>query len=60
MSSIVIADLQQENTVDSSYLKTLSSEEQSIAKGGAFWFVLLGAAWLGYEIGKEAKTNWFK
>ena len=24
-----------------------------------FWIMLIWIAWTGYEIGKEAKTNWF-
>lgn len=27
--------------------------------GSLFWVMLLWIAWIGYEVGKEAKTNWF-
>ena len=55
MSSIKILDLEKNN---SSYLSEISSDELELTRGG--WFlVVVGAAWLGYEIAKEAKTNWF-
>ncbi|NCR18726.1 MAG: hypothetical protein GPJ22_16330 [Microcystis aeruginosa LL13-03] len=38
----------------------LTNDETDLTKGGVFWFAVVGAVWLGYEIGKEAKTNWFK
>jgi hypothetical protein len=27
--------------------------------GSFFWLVILWSLWIGYQIGKEAKTNWF-
>lgn len=39
--------------------RDLSSDEVNLARGGGLWWGVAGIAWLGYEIGKEAKTNWF-
>lgn len=30
-----------------------------LLSGPAFWLVVVWAMWTGYQIGKEAKTNWF-
>lgn len=35
----------------SSFIKSLT--------GSFFWLVILWSLWIGYQIGKEAKTNWF-
>ena len=30
-----------------------------LLRGPAFWLVVILVTWIGYQIGKEAKTNWF-
>ncbi|WP_066384169.1 MULTISPECIES: hypothetical protein [unclassified Anabaena] len=30
-----------------------------LLSGPAFWLVVIWVMWTGYEIGKEATTNWF-
>ena len=27
--------------------------------GPAFWLLVILVMWIGYQVGKEAKTNWF-
>ncbi|NES91860.1 hypothetical protein [Okeania sp. SIO2B9] len=64
MATISIKDLENENynslSNEVSYLQDLTHNEVNAIQGGAFWVAVVGAAWLGYSIAKEAKTNWFK
>ncbi|NCR18727.1 MAG: hypothetical protein GPJ22_16335 [Microcystis aeruginosa LL13-03] len=31
-----------------------------LLNGSGFFLIVILAIWIGYQIGKEAKTNWFK
>lgn len=46
-----------EHSNQSNYLHELTFEELNLTLGG--WLVLIPMAWIGYSVGKEAKTNWF-
>ena len=64
MAAITIKDLENENynglSTEISYIQDLTHNEVNAIQGGVFWVAVVGAAWLGYSIAKEAKTNWFK
>lgn len=56
MAIIQIEELNVEN-YELSYLSELTDSEAELTRGGLFWLVLVEAAYLGYQIGKEIKER---